>query len=92
MQWFICRSITSTHKLKLIAQDLKTIQEVTIAQAKQVRLDRQVAQKSKTIKVIECQVFYSKRKEKKEKQTQKKARYNEISCWRNTMCRNIFQL
>ena len=56
----------------MTAQVLKTIQEATTAQAKQVSLDGQIGQKHEMIKVSEYGAFCSKRKEKEENQAQKK--------------------
>ena len=72
IQWFIHKLIASAHTLKLMARDLTAIQETIIARAKQASLGEQVAQKGGTIKVSECHILCSKRKEKEEEQAQKK--------------------
>lgn len=56
----------------MIAQNFKVIQKATIAQAKRASSGKQIARKSKTIKVHDCHILCLKRKEKKKEQIQKK--------------------
>ena len=72
IQRFICRSIAYAYTLKLIAWDLKAIQEAIIAQAKRASLGREVAQKDRTIKVSECYALYLEKKKKRKSRLRKK--------------------
>ena len=64
IQWFIYRSIASSHIFELTAWDLKAIQETMTAWAKRANLAKELAQKSGRIEVREYHILCLKKKEK----------------------------
>lgn len=65
-------TITTAHKLKLVDQDLKAIQNATNTCKKRASLDRTIAAKSEIIKASQCRKLYSQWKQKEEEQAKKK--------------------